>query len=242
MDKTYKVTYKTYFNERLRQVSFHGKLTHPLYVQVTFDRRTIFFKSYYFELFSKPRYLLLAAGKKKGPTVEEVIAKENELIDFVIDQTIENFTLERFKEQYQYYCRDLCDLTEDGFREYLYTFLNDKGMPSLADTIKNGSKSRILYDVVQDLKLALKPVLYEELIENSYHYAPPYLPLFGFMMQVKKWPMLSLIVMEWETSEVQQQFEFYSSKNFPNYTFRNIMKHFKKVAQFNQVRKFTKIC
>ena len=196
MSKTYKVTYKTYFNERLKHVSFHGKFTHPLYVQVTFDRRTIFFKSYYFELFSKPRYLLLAAGKKKGPSVEEVIAKENELIDFVIDQTLESFTLERFKEQYNYYCRDLCDITEDGFREYLYTFLNDKGMPALADTIKAGSKSRILYDVVQDLKIALKPALYEELIENSYNYAPPYLPLFGFMMQNKKWPMISLSVME----------------------------------------------
>jgi len=215
MSKTYKVTYKTYFNERLKHVSFHGKLTHPLYVQVTFDRRTIFFKSYYFELFSKPRYLLLAAGKKRGPSVEEVIAKENELIDFVIDQTLENFTLERFKEQYNYYCRDLCDITEDGFREYLYTFLNDKGMPALATVVKDGSKSRILYDVVQDLKLALKSALYEELIENSYHYAPPYLPLFGFMTQFKEWPMLSLSVMEWAQRRVRNEFiNFCSLHNY----------------------------
>lgn len=215
MSKTYKVTYKTYFNERLKQVSFHGKLTHPLYVQVTFDRKTIFFKSYYFELFSKPRYLLLAAGKRKGPSVEEVIAKENELIDFVIDQTLENFTLERFKEQYQYYCRDFCDITEDGFREYLYTFLSDKGMPALATVVKDGSKSRILYDVVQDLKLALKPVLYEELIDNSYHYAPPYLPLFGFMMQFKKWPMLILSVMEINLPKVKNELNEYIEKYYP---------------------------
>lgn len=215
MSKTYKVTYKTYFNERLKHVSFHGKLTHPLYVQVTFDRRTIFFKSYYFELFSKPRYLLLAAGKKRGPSVEEVIAKENELIDFVIDQTLENFTLERFKEQYNYYCRDLCDITEDGFREYLYTFLSDKGMPSLADTIKAGSKSRILHDVVQDLKLAIKPALYEELIENSYHYASPYLPLFGFMMQLKKWPLLSLSVMEINLPNVKSELSAYIERCYP---------------------------
>jgi hypothetical protein len=196
MSKTYKVTFKTYLNERLRQVPFHGKLTHPLYVQVTFDRRTIFFKSYYFELFSKPRYLLMAAGKKRGPSLQEVIDKEIELIEFVVDQTIENFTLERFKEQYQYYCRDLCDITEDGFREYLFTFLNDKGMPALANVVREGSKSRILYDVVQDLKIALKPALYGELIENSFYYAPPYLPLYGFMIQAKKWPLLSLTVMD----------------------------------------------
>jgi hypothetical protein len=209
MSKTYKVTYKTYLNKRLRQVSFHSKLTHPLYVQVTFDRRTIFFKSYYFELFSKPRYLLLAAGKKRGPSLQEVIDKEIELIEFVIDKTIEDFTLERFKEQYNYYCRDLCDITEDGFREYLFTFLNDKGMPALATVVKDGSKSRILYDVVQDLKLALKSALYEELIENSYHYAPPYLPLFGFMMQFKKWPMLSLSVMEINQPKIKNELSAY---------------------------------
>ena len=51
-----KISYKTYLNDRLKQVDFHGQLTCPLYVQVTFERKTIFFKSYYFELFSKSRY------------------------------------------------------------------------------------------------------------------------------------------------------------------------------------------
>lgn len=223
MSRTYKVTYKTYFNERLNQVSFHGKLTHPLYIQVTFDRRTTFFKSYYFELFAKPRYLLLAGGKKGGPSLEQVIAKENELIDFVIDKTIDDFSLERFREQYLYYCRDLCDITEGGFREYLFTFFHDKGMPGLAGTLTEGSKTKILYDVVRDLKKALKPALYDELIENSFYYAPPYLPLFGFMMQFKKWPLLSLVVMEWENLEVQKGFADYCTKNFPTCDLSEIM-------------------
>ena len=215
MSRTYKVTYKTYFNERLKEVSFHGKLTHPLYIQVTFDRRTTFYKSYYFELFSKPKYLLLASGKKGGPTLEQVIAKENKLIDFVIDKTLDNFSLERFRERYLYYCRDLCDVTEDGFREYLLTFFHDKGIPVFAATLNEGSKTKILYDVVRDLKLALKPVLYDELIENSFYYAPPYLPLFRFMMQFKKWPMLSLTVMEWEDPNVKNGFAEYMLKAFP---------------------------
>jgi hypothetical protein len=123
-------------------------------------------------------------------------SKENELIDFVIDKTLDDFSLERFREQYLYYCRDLCDVTEDGFREYLSTFFHDKGMPVLAATLNEGSKTKILHDVVRDLKMALKPALYDELIENSFHYAPPYLPLFKFMMQFKKWPLFSLSVMD----------------------------------------------
>lgn len=215
MSRTYQVTYKTYFNERLKEVSFHGKLTHPLYIQVTFDRKTTFYKSYYFELFSKPKYHLLAAGKKGGPSLEQVIAKEHELIDFVIDKTLDDFSLERFREKYLYYCRDLCDVTEEGFREYLLTFFHDKGMPVFAATLNEGSKNKILYDVVQDLKTALKPALYDELIENSFYYAPPYLPLFGFMMQFKKWPLLSLSVLEWTRATVKENFYAFLARYYP---------------------------
>src|SRR5258708_6491939 len=154
MAKTYKVSYKTYLNDRLKQVPFHGKLTYPLYVQLTYDRKTIFFKSYYFELFSKPRYALFAAGKRDGPTIAQVIEKENELIDFVIDKMLPDFSLDRFRESYTYYGRDLCDLTEPGFSDYLFTFFNDKGMPALATTVKEGCKFQLVFNVVKDMKMA----------------------------------------------------------------------------------------
>lgn len=53
-----KLGFETYLNNRLDQVDFLGQLTHPLYVQVTYERNTIFFKIYYFELFSKPMYAM----------------------------------------------------------------------------------------------------------------------------------------------------------------------------------------
>ena len=216
MTRTYKVTYKTYFNERLKTVSFHGKVTHPLYVQVTFDRKSIFFKSYYFELFSKSRYLLFAAGKKKSPSIENIIAMENELIDFVIEKTIDNFSLDRFRKMYLYYCRDLCHISEGGFRDYLLTFFSDQGMPALATMITDGSKGKILFDIVQDLKLALKPDLYSKLIDNSFHYAPPYIPLYGFMFEQKKWPLLSLTVKEWTDLKTRMTFEQFIEQKYPN--------------------------
>ena len=217
MTKTYKVSYKTYLNDRLKQVPFHGKLTHPLYVQLTYDRKTMFFKSYYFELFSKPRYALFAAGKRGGPTITQVIEKENELIDFVIDKILPGFSLDRFKKEYAFYGRDLCDVTEPGFSDYLFTFFQDKGMPALATTLKEGGKFRIWSEVVRDLKRALNKPLYDELIENSFYYAPPYLPLFGLMMQSKKWPMLFLSVMEWEADETKAKFNDFVKKNYKDH-------------------------
>jgi hypothetical protein len=212
--KDYKVSYKLYFNEKLKQISFHGKLTRPLYVQVTFDRKTMFFKSYYFDLFSKPRYALLAGGRKHGPTVEAVIELEGKLIDFVIGKLEDSFSLEKFKAMYSYYGLDLCDAMEDGFRDYLFTFFHDKGMPDFATAISEGSKNKIPYDIVNDLKLALKPALYNEIIENSHYYAPPYLPLFGFMKGFKKWPLLYLSVVEWEDEKLKLKFGEYASRDF----------------------------
>lgn len=222
MSKTYKVSYKTFLNDRLKKVHFHGEITHPLYIHVTYNRKTIFFKSYYFELFSKHRYILFSSGKKRGPTIEQIIEKEKELIDFVIDTTLLDFSLDRFKEEYLFFGRDLCDLTEPGFSDYLFTFFHDKGMPALATTIKEGGKFRILYDVVRDMKIALSKSLYNELIENSFYYAPPYLLLFGFMIQTKKWPMLSLSIMEWEDVKVRNDFSEYILKNFPSQNVKEI--------------------
>ena len=214
MAKHYKVTYKTFFNERLKQVSFHGERTHPLYIQVTFDRKTMFFKSYYFELFSKPRYILLSQGKRHGPTINKVVELENELIDFIIDKTLDTFSLELFKTNYSYYSKDLCDITEEGFRDYLFTFLSDKGLPGLATTVHEGSKNQILFYLVQDLKIALNKSLFDELISNSFHYAPPYLPLFGFMLQFKRWPILFFTAKEWEEDGVREEFTRFSQKNY----------------------------
>ncbi|ANI89372.1 hypothetical protein A9P82_08755 [Arachidicoccus ginsenosidimutans] len=214
---SYKVSYKTYFNDRLKEVSFHGKHTYPLYVQITFDRKTIFFKSYYFELFSKPKYFLFVPGVGgKAPSIEIITKLENAVIEFIIDKYADAFSLELFKKEYDFYTQDLCDAMEEGFIDYLYTFLQDKGMPTLAIVVKEGSRYRTAYEVVRDMKRAFTPKLYEELVENSFYYAPPYFPLYGFVQEMKKSSALSLSVMEWESGNMQASFEEYVKSHFPN--------------------------
>ena len=237
MSKVYKVSYKTYLNDRLKQVYLHGQLTYPLYVQVTFERKTIFFKSYYFELFSKPRYFLSAAGLNRGPSIKEITAKENEVIDFIINKHPDDFSLDLFKQEYAFYSRDLCDITEEGFIDYMYTFFQDKGMPAFAVAIREGSRFRIAYDVVRDMKRAFTKPIYEELVENSLYYAPPYLPLYGFMQQTKKWPMLSLTVMEWESGDTQTTFTEYLQKYYPKNDAGEIKEQIEKWLQYLQGKK-----
>ncbi|UKJ07901.1 hypothetical protein [Solitalea lacus] len=223
MSKTYKISYKAYFNDRLKEVFFHGRPTYPLYVQLTHERKTIFFKSSCFELFSKSRYGIFMSGEIHGPTIEEIIEKENSLMEFIIVKNQADFSLDRFKEDYTFYSKDLCDVTEEGFINYLYIFFHDEGMPALGSIIRQGSKFSTSYDLVRDLKRALNKLIYDKLIENSFYYAPPYLPLYGFMQKKKKWPLLSLTVMEWETDQTKAEFLDYLHENYTSEQADNIM-------------------
>jgi hypothetical protein len=232
MEKKYKVTYKTYFNDRLKKVLFHGAATFPLYLQLTFDRRTVVFKSYYFDLFSKPQYVIFMNGSMHGPSIREIIKKETELLDFIIDKNLADFSLEKLKEDYNFYCKDLCDEMETNFIDYLFVFFQDKGMPALATTLKEGIKFRIAYEVARDLKIALLPGLYSELTKNSFYYAPPYMALYGYMQQTKKWPMLCLTVMEWHDNKTKTLFAHYLNENYKNLD---------AVTVTDQVNKFIKI-
>ncbi|MDP9075873.1 MAG: hypothetical protein M3O71_00475 [Bacteroidota bacterium] len=212
-----KISFKTYFNDRLKQVYFHGVTTHPLYVQLTYERRTIFFKSYYFELLSKERYLLTIPGTgiRKGPDLLDVIKKETEVIKFITARHPDDFSLELFKKEYAHYSIDLCDEMESGFINYLHTFFSDEGMPALGDIMLHGSKNIIAFDAVRDMKSSFNKTVYDKLIENSFYYAPPYLPVYGFMKETKQWPILLLTVMEWEQPETHASFREYASINFP---------------------------
>lgn len=212
-----KISFKTYLNDRLKQVDFHGQLTFPLYVQVTYERKPIYFKSYYFELFSKPRYLLTVPGVgSKAPTIDEIIERENEVISFILEKYKDNFSLELFKSAYAYYSKDLCDVMEKGFIEYLHTFFWDEGNPALGDVLLQGCKNVIAFEVVRDFKRVFSKSFFEKLVTNSLYYAPPYLPIYAFMTQIKRWPMLIFTVMEFDLPENKEAFLKYAKNYYPD--------------------------
>ena len=81
---------------------------------------------------------------------------------------------------------------------------------------KTGSKSVIAYDIIRDMKSVLNKTVYDKLIENSFHYAPPYLPVYGFMKEIKKWPALCLTRKEWDPAETKKAFKEFVIANYPN--------------------------
>ena len=158
----------------------------------------------------------LADGKVKGPALEQIIEKENEVIRFVIDKLQDGFSLEAFKKLYAYFSTDLCDATEFDFITYLYLFFDDKELPAVAELIKWGTLHLVTYDLVVEFKKTLKKSLYTELIEQAFEKAPPYLQLYSFMIHSRKWPLLCFTAMEWDNMETIGSFKEYVELHYPN--------------------------
>lgn len=214
--RTYQVTYKVYHNERLKKVPFHGKLVFPLYLRLTFDRRTTEYRSNLFDLFMQPKYAIRISGEIFPPPIEKVIQREEKLIEFIIDRHSGDFSLELFKKEYEYYSRDLLNEMESGFAIYLDTFFDDEGMPFLGDALANNYLEVSLHDVILDLKRAIRPDLFGHLIAQSFLFAPPYFPLFQFTEKQFGRPLTALTLMDWENPAIQDGFKAYMKKNYPD--------------------------
>ena len=223
IEKEYKVSSKIYYNNRLKKSLFHEKLMHPLYVQITFDRIPMTFKSYYYNLFSKSKYAIRVGKEVFAPDIKDIIKKEETLIDFIINRNVQSFSLELFIKEYAYFSRDLLDIMEESFLDYLFTFFHDEGLPFLAHTINEGSSDGKLYDLVGDMKSAFNPLLYKKLIENSFHFAPPYLPLYSFTEKPKRTLLRCLTVMEWEQPETKRKFIDYLTQSHPEHDIMEIL-------------------
>jgi hypothetical protein len=223
-NKTYQVTYKIYHNNKIKQVSFHGKMLYPLYVQLIYDRKNTVYKSNLFNLFLKPRYGIRVVGELFPPPIEEVIRREETLIEFVINKHSEDFSFELFKKDYDYYSRDLLDEMEPNFLIYLHTFFQDEGSPYLADSLNAGAPTCHAFNLVSDLKRTLKPDLYQRLIDHSFAYALPYLPLARFAdREHKRTGLTGLSLMDWENTKTKEEFGAYLGKHYSDKDTSNIV-------------------
>ncbi len=214
MERPYRITYKTYFNTRLKQGNFHGTETHPLYAQVTYRQQTIFFKSNMFDLLSEQRFGQIKGKRQKAPSLDFVRQKEEDLLGYTVEQLRDDFSLDSFKEAYKYYSTDLCASTGDALRVSMALNMSLKGEGNFWKALAAGSEQYVLHDVLNEAAGLFRPEVYETL-KAELASAPPYMELYGFMRQYKKWPDMVLTVMEWESPKTQQAFSEYLKAHFP---------------------------
>jgi hypothetical protein len=229
-EKPYKISYKLYYNTRLKPVLFHGKEIYPLYVQLTFDRQSIYFKSYYFDLLSAPKYAIRHYTGSKYPGIKEVEEKEERLIEFILQKYSDAFSLELFKEKYVYYSSDLLSLLDEEFKDYLFTFLNDEGDDFLAMMVKRVSDLEAGIRITEGLQRPLKPNLYQKMMEYAVYYVPGYLPVTT--LQGKKGDrLLTFSIFEWELPENKEALNKILAHSFPNYKPDDVVTHINKMVR-----------
>jgi hypothetical protein len=98
----------------------------------------------------------------------------------------------------------------------MFLFLLTKAnKPALAKALAEGSKYTVLYELLNDMETSFQSALYHELVDESINSGQPYLPIYGFMRQIKAWPMLGLSIMEWETDDTKAAFMMYLEESYP---------------------------
>lgn len=166
----YRVSYKTYYNERLKTRELRGRVLHPLYIQMTYDRKTLFFKSNFFDLFTRPKYDFLRTSLAQ---IEEL---ENRVIDTLIERNAEKFDLDRMLDQYKVASQDILDSFDGPFKSWLAGYWKKEGLPGLGSMLEYASEEVSAIRIWDDLQKILDPERFEKM-EYLALGAGPYLPV-----------------------------------------------------------------
>lgn len=214
------ISYKVYFNTRLKKVMFHGKETHPIYIQVIHDRTPIYFKSYFFDLLSKGKYQHKYADTWEDPFINEVLDKEEELLSFLAQIPREPFSLEAFKEDYNYYSKNLLEAMEIPFFDAIVSFFSKEDLPQLAQMTEASKGMMVGANLINDFKSSLNPQLFNKLLEKVSTYGPPYLPVYSFAQKNIHQGIVTFPIYQWE--QYKDALEKYLKKEYPSYSFKKL--------------------
>ena len=214
----YQVSYKTYPNERVKPVLFRGRETFPLYVQLTYDRKTTTLKSYYFDVFAQPMYDYL------GTTISQMDELESRVIDYVTVKYADRFDLSEFPSRYRMFNKDVLDSLEKPFKEWLISFFEEERAPGYAALLRLGMQTVCALELWDEFQIALAPELYQLLMTKAAKDAPPYIPMAEFIRNRQPKGPFCLPLHEWIQHEKQVEAEEYIYNEFHDYSMGRIFK------------------
>jgi hypothetical protein len=203
----YDVSYKTYFNDRIKPVRFRGEETYPLYVQVTYDRRTLFFKSYYFDLFSQPKYDFL------GITISQIDHLESQVLDFIVARNADGFKLNQLPHQYKVYSQDVLERFDVTFKMWLATYLKKEGLSGLAALVEFVPDKVCAIQVWDDLRKILDLESFTRM-ERMAVLSGPYLFLATYVRHVSPVGPFCLPLHEWAVKEKREKINYFIFRRF----------------------------
>jgi hypothetical protein len=207
----YNVSYRTYFNERIKPVVFQGEETYPLYVQVTYDRRTLFFKSYYFDLFSQPKYDFLKT------TIAQIDELESGLIDYIVNDNYNRFQLDDLPRQYKKFSLDILDSFDRSFKLWLAGIFKKEGFHALGVLLEFGLEEVPAIRLWEEIQKISDPVLFKGIEEKAMRSGQPYIALAAYVRHKRPTGPFCMPLYEWNMQEKEGEIEaFFDKRVFPD--------------------------
>ena len=214
----YDVSYKTYFNERLKPVRFRGKESYPLYIQVTYDRKTTSFKSYYFELFSRPKYAFLDI------TMDQIEQLESGVLDYVINRFSDEFSTDKIATRYKIFSQDVLDYMDVPFKKFLGEYFTKKEYPGIGELLQLASEDVCSIRIWDDLKKIIEPRALEYL-EYAAVQEGTYLSLAIYIRHAAPKGPFCLPLHLWDDETTQERIENYLDERGPTFLGLNNLRH-----------------
>ncbi len=212
----YDATYKTYPNERIKPTLFQGKMVYPLYIQLTYNRKSAVFKSYYFDLFARTKYQFLPTSL---PQIERL---EGRVIEYIIHRNFDRFDLDRFARQYKLFTIDVLDSFEGAFKLWLINYLKAEDLAGLAGLLACSPVEVSIIKVWDDLKKILDTERFKRMEEMAVQ-AGPYMPIAMYVRDICPEGPFCLPVYEFAIQKKQMEIERFIRKRFRKADFGQII-------------------
>lgn len=209
-----KISYKIIQNTRLNEVSFHNTPTYPLYVQITYLRKTTHIKSAYFELLSQKRYGTDLGFQFFPSKIEYAIDLEKKLMDFLVKKYENDFEVIQIGEKYKQYSLDLIDSFLKSFQNDLFFWFADEGMLPASQYISMILDSYSFKEFMGVLDNGLLSDKVKIKLFDSYTISNnPFYTLSDFANKQLKSNILSRYM--WEDEYIQERFTNFVTLNYP---------------------------
>ncbi|MCE7041375.1 hypothetical protein [Dyadobacter sp. CY312] len=100
--------------------------TAPLYIQLIYNHKPVYFKSSYFDQLGNPKYAIQSILGQHPPVISQVIGLEEELLEYLSKNQTGIVDIDALKADYYLLSRDLLFYLEEGFQRFMTTFLHDE--------------------------------------------------------------------------------------------------------------------
>ena len=225
-----KVTYRVYQHTRVKhKIPFFNEEVYPVYTTVMYGKRALNFKSRVFDhLLHQPGYNLPA----RLANIESIMQQESMVTGFIVESLGDHFTAEEFKQQYAFYTTDLLQQLEHQVKQFLISFFNQEGIPSIAHLISHTSEHLAADIIMKDLEKSLSPLLLRKIRSDPFFKETPYLPLKRFYESVTI-DMPVLMAFNFCQQSFCTALLFFLQKELPEFASYNFMQWIHSILSIN---------